>query len=222
VSTDVELTDDDDEAEQERQAAEVRDLYERIDLLCADLQAAQQPAENVEAGTARVLSGEDPATVASELRALSQAKDLRVAIASQAIEALCTDAAELEAERRGRKVPGNLRHRVIVIEGVPASADAAKARIDDAFHRDELREQEVAERRERDERYEAAKQKYNKAKREYEAAGGDAYVFNALEHGLTEQDMDDLNPGGQLAGRYKRSDYESPESRWQQNRRGDA
>lgn len=53
-------------------ASALRKIYKQIDALCIDAREAGAPADNVGVGVERVLAGEPPATVASELRAIAR------------------------------------------------------------------------------------------------------------------------------------------------------
>jgi hypothetical protein len=193
-------------------ASALKKIYRQIDALCIDAREAATPADNVGTGVERVLKGEDPAAVATELRAITHARELRCEIIRAAIDKLAGAAVKLEAKARNREVPA------LRAAGPPLSADHLKQLIDDAFNLQARRNAEVRERREREERYDAAKAKYTTAKRAYEAQCGSGAMrgFNPFEHGLTEDDMDALNPAGSPLGKYKRSDYKSPPSTWQE------
>lgn len=140
---------------------------------------------------------------------------MRCEIIRQAIDKLAGAAVELEAEARQRQVP------TLRAAGLPLSAEDLKERIDAAFNMQSRRDAEVREQREREQRYDAAKAKYSAARSAYERDRGSGAMsgFNPLEHGLTVEDMDDLNPGGQLSEGYRRSDFQSPASKWQELRR---
>ena len=195
-------------------ASALRKIYKQIDALCIDAREAAAPADNVGTGVQRVLAGEDPTAVASELRAASHAKDLRVAITSQAIDKLTDAAAALEAGVRNRKVP-----MLRAAGGLPTGADSVKELIDNAFAREDANRAAGQRRRDQEKAYDDAMAAYQKAKRAYERKRGSGAMsgFNPAEHLTTEQ-MDALHPAGGIAGgRYRRSDFKDPPSTWQQN-----
>jgi hypothetical protein len=113
----------------------LNELLECIDDLCRELSAAQEPMDAVSEGAERVIKGESPAKVASELRALSHAKDLRIAITKDAIDRLAFEAADVDAQVRVRDVPSMFSNQLRIWIGTTPTAGSFVAVLDDVHAR---------------------------------------------------------------------------------------
>jgi hypothetical protein len=195
----VELNDDDDEPlspDQQKLAA----LLEQIDGLCVELEDARAPRDNVSAGVELVIAGEDSNEVASRLRAASHAKELRESILKVAIESLARDAVALDAKVKGRRTPtfGNQFRNWMMAPGT------VNQFLGDVFARELALEVARRSEAEQNARYDRAMAKYKKLRGEYEHTVGSGGVagWDPLTHGMTPEEMADLNPPGNIKGGY--------------------
>jgi hypothetical protein len=175
-------------------------LLKRIDALCAELQDTREPINNVEAGVQLVVAGGDSAEVASNLRAASHARELREAILKVAIEQLAKEAAALDFKIKDRRPPtwGNQ------IRNWDMAPGSAAMFIHDVYARELALEVARRSEEERSARYDRALVKYKRLRGEHEHLVGsrNQIAFEPITAGMTDEEMADLNPPGQIKEGY--------------------